>query len=71
MQTESGQQSGNPSLTPALSRRPPNVDAPPDIDEDTRKAEEYRMLLVGFATGLTIAGIFLVYIVFEAARLLP
>ena len=71
MQTETGQQSGNPALAPAARPLVSGENGPPDIDDDARKAEEYRMLLVGFATGLTIAGIFLVYIVFEAAKLLP
>lgn len=33
--------------------------------------EGLRMLMVGFGTGMTIAFVFLVYILLEAARLLP
>ncbi len=57
----------------ALSSDPP---AQQDSDEAgfdpaARQAEELRVLLLGFATGLTIAGIFLVYVVLEAAGALP
>ncbi len=34
-------------------------------------AEELRMLLIGFGTGLSIAGIFLVYLVLEYSKFLP
>lgn len=34
-------------------------------------AEELQMLLIGFGTGLTIAGIFLVYLVLAYAKFLP
>lgn len=42
-----------------------------DLDPDNRKAEELRMLLMGFLTGMSIAGIFLLYIVLESAKLMP
>ncbi|GAC1444178.1 MAG: hypothetical protein NVSMB52_03250 [Chloroflexota bacterium] len=37
----------------------------------SRPAEELRMLFTGFATGLSIAGLFLLYIIMETAKLLP
>lgn len=40
-------------------------------DEGLRQWEESRALIIGFLTGLSIAFIFLVYIVFEVAKLLP
>jgi hypothetical protein len=40
-------------------------------DEGQQDTEGLSMLMVGFGTGMTIAFIFLVYIVLEAARLLP
>lgn len=39
--------------------------------DESRAAEELRMLFTGFGTGLTIAGVFLIYILLEAAKLLP
>lgn len=47
-------------------------DAPPPVQAPAeRQAEELRMMLMGFGTGLTIAGVFLVYIIFEYAGWLP
>jgi hypothetical protein len=46
-------------------------DAPAIPTEEARQNEEMRMLLAGFATGLTIAGVFLIYLVFEYAKWLP
>jgi hypothetical protein len=43
----------------------------PVQSEGERKVEELSMLLLGFGTGLSIAAIFLIYIVFEYARFLP
>ncbi len=40
-------------------------------DESAREREELQMLFVGFATGLSIAGVFLLYVVMEVAHLLP
>ena len=40
------------------------------LDDPPREQEEMRLLLVGFATGLAIGGIFLIYIVLATARLL-
>lgn len=42
-----------------------------DVDPEARQAEELRLLVVGFLTGLSIAAVFLVYIVLESAKLLP
>lgn len=47
------------------------LDLPPIPDETARKNEELRMLIIGFATGLTIAGVFLVYVVLDYAKFLP
>ncbi len=57
----------------ALASTPP---AQQDSDEagfdlGARQAEELRVLLLGFGTGLTIAVIFLIYVVLEAAGALP
>jgi hypothetical protein len=40
-------------------------------DDVARAREEIMMLVVGFATGLSIAVVFLTYIVLEKAHLLP
>jgi hypothetical protein len=42
----------------------------PIADPDTRQNDELRVMVIGFLVGMTIAGVFLVYIVLEAARLL-
>lgn len=47
-----------------------HFDEPPIQGPEERQQEELRMLLFGFGTGLTVAGIFLVYIVLEIAKLL-
>ncbi|HLJ68304.1 MAG TPA: hypothetical protein VKX16_13175 [Chloroflexota bacterium] len=39
--------------------------------ESERKAEEMRMLLLGFGTGLTIAFVFLLYVVLAYGKLFP
>lgn len=57
----SEQQTSDPSLAQVAM----------DFDPDARQAEELKLLVVGFAAGLSIAGIFLVYIVLETAKLLP
>jgi hypothetical protein len=46
-------------------------DAPPIPSQEAREKEEMRMLFAGFATGLTIAGVFLIYLVFQYANWLP
>ena len=40
-------------------------------DEGARQHEELNVLLAGFITGMCIAGIFLIYIIMEAGKLLP
>jgi|GraSoiStandDraft_43_1057313.scaffolds.fasta_scaffold1490595_2 hypothetical protein len=40
-------------------------------DEGARQSEELSVLVAGFATGMCIAGIFLIYIIMEAGKLLP
>jgi hypothetical protein len=40
-------------------------------DEDARAREQILLLLVGFATGLTIGLVFLSYIVLEKLSVLP
>jgi hypothetical protein len=42
----------------------------PMADENEHAHEELNVLMVGFATGLSIAGVFLVYVVLEFAKLL-
>ena len=46
------------------------VDEPPIQGPEERQREELRMLLIGFGTGLTVAGIFLLYVVLDIAKLL-
>lgn len=46
------------------------ADAPP-VDDEELQDEGLRVLMYGFITGLSIAGVFLIYVVLEAARLLP
>ncbi len=56
-----------------LSSEPPAQQDSDDAGFDlaARQAEELRVLLLGFGTGLSIAVIFLIYIVLEAAGALP
>ena len=43
---------------------------PEPMDEQERSREEMRMLVIGFAIGMSIGLIFLVYVVLSAAQLL-
>jgi hypothetical protein len=45
-------------------------DAPPIQGVEERQAEELRMLMIGFGTGLTVAVLFLIYVVLDIAHLL-
>lgn len=45
-------------------------DEPPIQAPEERQREELRMLIMGFGTGMAIAGIFLIYIVLDIAKLL-
>ena len=45
-------------------------DEPPIQGTDERQREELQMLLIGFGTGLTVAGVFLLYVVLDVAKLL-
>ena len=47
------------------------ADQPLVQDEAAREHEEMRMLMLGFATGMLIAAVFLVYIVIAFAGVLP
>lgn len=72
MQTHGHDAAGDP--TPPLPQAGAGEDAttfvlPPD--EMSHDREQIRLLLVGFATGLLIGGLFLVYIVFATANYLP
>jgi hypothetical protein len=53
----------------AQSSAPP-YDEPAIPGPEERRREELQMLLVGFGTGLTIAGVFLIYIILDIAKLL-
>lgn len=55
---------------PSISQSDSGEEAPVQ-SEGERKVEELSMLLLGFGTGLSIAVIFLIYIVFEYAKFLP
>lgn len=50
---------------------PEPEDLPPVQDPAARAREEITMLLIGFGTGMSIAAVFLVYLVFEYAKWLP
>jgi hypothetical protein len=60
-------------VSAAPAEEPPGLpeDAPPIPTEAARQSEELRMLFFGFGTGLTIAAVFLVYLVFTYANWLP
>jgi hypothetical protein len=40
-------------------------------DEANQFKEELRVLLYGFATGMTVAAVFFIYMLLSAARVLP
>ena len=66
---------GGPSQTASAAHPQPSTSSPdpggaPEPDEVARPSEEMSILIFGFATGLTIAFIFLIYIVLEFARYL-
>lgn len=61
----------NANHLPATTPNALPDDAPPIPTEGARQNEELRMLFMGFGTGLLIAGVFLVYIVFAYANWLP
>lgn len=48
----------------------PGVETAGETDPNVRLGEERQILFVGFGLGLTIGGIFLLYIVLGAAHLL-
>lgn len=45
-------------------------DEPPIQGPEERRREELQMLLIGFGTGMTVAGLFLIYVVLDIAKLL-
>ena len=47
-----------------------HFDEPPIQDPEARQREELQMLVIGFGTGLTVAGVFLLYVVLDIAHLL-
>lgn len=47
-----------------------HYDEPPIQGPEERQREELQMLLIGFGTGLTVAGVFLLYVVLDIAKLL-
>jgi hypothetical protein len=47
-----------------------HFDEPPIQGPEARQREELQMLLIGFGTGLTVAGVFLIYVVLDIAKLL-
>ena len=57
--------------TPPDANTALSADAPPIPTEAARRSEELQMLFLGFGTGLTIAGVFLIYLVFAYAKWLP
>lgn len=58
-------------MSESVAAEPPTPhDAPSIQAPEERQAEELRMLLIGFGTGITIAGIFLIYVVLDIAHLL-
>ena len=71
MQTPAGDTSP-PSSTPHAHSGAPPDDAPAIVGpgEPARTSEELTVLYFGFAFGLTIAFVFLIYVVLEFARYL-
>jgi hypothetical protein len=66
---------GDPSQTASATHVQSGTSSPdpgpaPDPGEIARPREEMSILIFGFATGLSIAFIFLIYIVLEFARFL-
>jgi hypothetical protein len=66
---------GGPSQTASAAHSQPSASSPdpggaPEPDETARPREEMSILIFGFATGLSIAFIFLIYVVLEFARYL-
>jgi hypothetical protein len=64
-----------PSQTASAAHTQPGASSPdpgaaPDQAEIARPREEMSILIFGFATGLSIAFIFLIYVVLEFARYL-
>jgi hypothetical protein len=51
--------------TPTQQYDEPAIQGP-----EERQREELQMLLIGFGTGLTVAGVFLLYVVLDIAKLL-
>jgi hypothetical protein len=49
---------------------PENAPESSTVSELPPDDEQLRLLVMGFATGLTIGGVFLIYIVLSAAKLL-
>jgi hypothetical protein len=47
-----------------------HFDVPPIQGPEERQREELQMLIIGFGTGLTVAGVFLLYVVLDLAKLL-
>jgi hypothetical protein len=66
---------GGPSQTASAAPTQPSAPSPdlgdaPEPGDTDRPREEMSILIFGFATGLSIAFIFLIYIVLEFARYL-
>jgi hypothetical protein len=72
MQTQTGEHRAASAPSEGTAASPAFTGAiPPIPGEAARRAEEMRMLLLGFGTGLSIAFIFLIYVVFAYAHWLP
>ena len=67
MQSDTGQ-AAEPSPAPASSDGAAVALAQ---DEVVQVREELRVLMFGFATGMTVAAVFFIYVLLATARLLP
>lgn len=62
---------GGVDVSESVARTPDQqFDEPPIQGQEEREREELRMLIIGFGTGLTVAGLFLLYVVLDFAHLL-
>lgn len=57
-------------MSELVAAQTPHHDEPPIQGPEEREREELQMLLIGFGTGLTVAGLFLLYVVLDIAKLL-
>ena len=64
-------ETGNQATVPVTPEHPPGPPAVEIQSPAQRAREEMGLLYVGFGLGVSIGAVFLVYILFEIAKLLP